>query len=317
VKKIFISFLFVCIPYFVLAADLPAWIKNGKSSRYPSEQFLTAVGKGETEKEAAADSQKNIIQNVTDMLVSKGIEKTKISVSPATIIRSFETGYSYNDKENKVYYVFGTVDKNMARINIEDDLYASEQALQYRTAIYETSNLSAVPKIRAINELLELYSRRDSIITLKKALTDNIVNIEVGEFEREKLAMDKKKLLNNIVYYINAENFDTSKIIKFARENNVDIIGSLPSAAPSADKGVVIVSCKIQADRMPDKDKISYDWVADLVLSDAFNEKTVLHSDTSAGDESGADETQARSKAFASAEKEMNLMAEKFFKPAD
>jgi hypothetical protein len=317
VKKIFISFLFVFIAHFVLAAELPAWIKNGASSRYPSEQFLTAVGKGETEKEAGADSQKNIIQNITNMLVSKGIEKAKVSVSPATLIKSFETGYSYNDKENKIYYVFGIVDKNMARINIEDDLYASEQALQYRTAIYETSNLSVVPKIKAINELLELYSRRDSIITLKRALADNVVNIEVGEFEREKLAMDKKKLLNNIVYYISAENFDTSKLIKLARENGIDIIGSLPPAAPSADKGVVIINCKIQAERTPDKDKISYDWVADLVLSDAFNENTVLYSDTSAGDESGADEIQARSKAFASAEKEMNLTMENFFKNAD
>jgi hypothetical protein len=309
-----LSFLLICIPCFVLTAEFPSWIKSGKSPLYPTERFLTAVGKGATEKEAIADSQKNIIQKVMDTLILEGFEKVKISISPATLLKAFEERYSYNDKENRIYYVFATVDKNMARIDIEDDLYAAEQALQYRTAVYETSNISVALKIKAVNELLELYARRDSIVMLKKALSESIVNTEVGAFEREKLAMDRKKLFENIVYYINAENFNTAKLAKFMEINQISVLGRLPQFPPDGSKAVVVINCKIQLDKTIDKDNMSCNWIADLVLSDAFNEKTMIYSDTATGDETGADVNESILKALSAAEKEMNLMAEEFFK---
>ncbi|MCL1972198.1 MAG: LPP20 family lipoprotein [Endomicrobia bacterium] len=313
IKKIFTAFIFVCIPAFVFAADAPSWIKSGKSAKFPQDEYLTAVGQGSTEQEAAADASRNIVQNVTDMLASYGIEKAKINISPATLLRAFEVGHSYNDKGNNVFYVFGVVDRNMARINIEDDLFAAEQALRYRSAIFETTNFSIVPKIKAINELLELYDRRDSVVALKKALTGDVTNVEVGEFEREKLAIERKKLFENIVYYINAENFDAGKLKKFLDANGHSVLPELLSKPAGSDKGVVVVNCRIQINKIPDESKISYDWIADLVLNDAFNEKTVLYSKTSAGDESGKDDNEAASKAAASAEAEMNNMAKDFF----
>ncbi|MCL2145049.1 MAG: hypothetical protein FWH43_06135 [Endomicrobia bacterium] len=300
------------------AADLPAWTKGGKSSKYPPEQFLTAVGKGADEKEAVADAQKNIIKDVTDMLASNGIEKAKINISPVTLLKSFEKGYTYDDKENKTFYVYGVADRNMIRINIEDDLYAAEQALNYRSAIYETSNFTVIPKIKAINELLELYDRRDSINTLKKALTGSIINLpEVGEFEREKLETERKKLFENIVYYVKAESFNTAKLVKFLAEREYDVLSELPSRPVSGDKGVVVINCKVQVNKTQAKDAGSYDWIADLVLDDAFNEHTVLYSKTSAGDESGNDDAEAASKAASAAETEMNRMTQEFFKTAE
>lgn len=318
IKKILLSLLFACVSSAALAAEMPAWIKGGKSAKYPQEQFLTAVGKGLSEKDAVADSQRNIIQNVTDMLASYGIEKAKINISPATLLKSYEKGYSYNDKTNNVFYVFGVVDRNMIRINIEDDLYAAEQALQYRTAIYETSDLTVIPKIKSINELLELYDRRDSIVTLKKALTGSIVNTEAGEFEREKLAMERKQLFgNNIVYYINAEEFNAAKLKKFLDENRYDVLPELPAKPSGADKGIVVINCKIQINKTPNKSGHSYDWIADLVLNDAFNEHTVLYSKTSAGDESGKDDNDARANAAVVAAAEMNRMTNDFFKTVE
>ena len=313
IKRIFMTFIFVCIPAFVFAADAPVWVKSGKSAGYPQEQYLTAVGQGSTEQEAVADANRNIVKNVADMLASYGIEKVKINISPATLLRSFEAGHSYNDKENNVFYVFGIVDRNMARINIEDDLLAAEQALRYRAAIYETANFSLIPKIKAINELLELYDRRYSVITLKKALTGEVINAEAGEFEREKFEIERKKLFENIVYYTSAENFDTGKLKKFLDANGHSVIPELSSKPAGSDKGVVVVNCRIQINKIPDTSKISYDWIADLVLNDAFNEKTVLYSKTSAGDESGKDDNEAASKAAAAAEAEMNNMAKDFF----
>ena len=317
IKKILLSFLFVCIPAFVLAADAPAWIKSGKNAKYPQERFLTAVGKGLNEKDAAADAQRNIVQDVTDTLVSYGIEKAKTNISPETLFKSFEKGYSYNDKENNVFYVFGVVDRNMIRINIEDDLYAAEQALRFRTAIYDTSNFTLIPKIKAINELLELYERRDSIFALKKALTGNIINTETGEFEREKLVSDRKKFFENIVYYINAENFNASGLKKFLDEQGYDILPELPLKPVGSDKGIVVINCKIQTSKTPDKNENSCDWIADLVLNDAFNERTVLYSKTSAGDETGKDDNETGAKAAAAAEAEMNAMTREFFKTID
>lgn len=313
-KKILITFIFVCIPSLVLSAELPAWIKSEKSARYPQEQFITAVGKGATEQDAVSDSHRNMIENITDILVSNGMEKAKVNISPATLLKSFEKGYFYQDKANNVYYVFGIVDRNMVRINIEDDLYAAEQALQYRTAIYETSNLSVVPKIKAINELLELYDRRDSIVALKKALTGSVVDLEVGQFEREKLVIEKKKLFENIVFYITAENFDEKKLKKYMHENHYSAISELPAKPVASDKGVIVFSCKIQVNKTPEKDDNSYDWVSDLVLSDAFNEHTVIYSATAAGDENGKDDNESGAKALAAAQSEMNGMFEKFFK---
>jgi hypothetical protein len=315
-KKILISFLFICVPSFVLSAEPPAWAKTGKSAKYPQEQFLTAVGKGADENDAAADSQRNIIQNVTDILVSIGLEKAKVNISPATLLKSFEKAYSYNDKSGGTYYVFGVVDKNMARINIEDDLYEIERALQYRTAIYETSRFSLIPKIRAINELLELYDRKDSIDTLKKALTASVADIKVGEFEREKLAIERKKLFESIVYYIASENFDARQLQKYMADNHHDIITELPKKPVDSDKGVIVFSCKIQVSKTPEKTDNSFDWIADLVLSDAFNENTVLYSKTAAGEENGADDNEAGAKALAAAQSEMNIMAQEFFKSA-
>jgi hypothetical protein len=185
--------------------------------------------------------------------------------------------------------------------------------LQYRTALYETSNLTLIPKIRAINELLDLYDRRDSIITLKKALSGSVVNTEVGEFEREKLLIDRKALFENIVYYVKAEDFNAEKLKKFLVSGNFDLISALPSR-PEGDKVVVTVNCRVQVSKAPNKKGFSYDWIADLVLSDAFNENTVLYSKTAAGDEEGGDDNDGRAKAMMSAEAEMNRMAEEFFK---
>lgn len=313
-KKLLLSLLFICVPCLVLSAELPAWVKSGKNSKYPQDQFLTSVGKGETENDASADAQRNILQAVTEILVSNGIEKAKVNISPATLLKSFEKGYSYNDKADKTYYVFGVIDKNMVRINIEDDLYAAAQALQYRTAIYETSNLAVIPKIKSINELLELYDRRDSIETLKEALTGSVINARLGEFEREKLVIEKRKLFNNVVYYIKAENFNTEKLRKFLDGNDFDIISELPATSPGRDKAVAVINCTVQINKTPGKDGIMYDWIADFVLNDAFNENTDLYSNTSAGDETGNNENEARLKAEAAAETEMNSIAEGFFK---
>jgi hypothetical protein len=307
------SLMFVCAPV-LAAADLPAWVKSGQNAKYPQDLFLTAVGKGATEKDAVNDAHRNIVQNITGMLASYGIEKAKVNISPATLLKSFEKGFSCNDKENNAFYVFGVIDKNMMRINIEDDLYGAEQALNYRMAIYETSNFTVIAKIKAINELLELYDRRDSVVMLKKALTGSPVNAEVGEFEREKLTIEREKLFENIVYYINTEDFDGAKLKKFLYDNEYGVLAELPLKPAGGDKGIVTVNCKVQVSKVPNKSGHSYDWIADLILNDAFNEHTVLYSKTSAGDESGNDDNDAASKASAAAETEMNRMAQDFFK---
>jgi hypothetical protein len=115
------------------------------------------------------------------------------------------------------------------------------------------------------------------------------------------------------MYFINAENFDAAGLKKFLGERGCGIISELPLNPVSVDKGIVVINCKIQINKAPDGNEKSRDWISDLVLSDAFNEHTVLYSKTSAGDENGADGNDAASKASASAEAEMNRMAREFF----
>ena len=315
-KKIILSFSFLFAAGIVFSAELPSWVKSGKSSKYPQDQFLTAVGKGETEREAVSDSQNNITQHLLDTLASFGIQKAKLDISP-TLFKSYSKAHAYNDKDSGAVYAFGAVDKNMLRINIEDDLYASAQEIQRRHSILDTSNFSVIPKIKAINGLLDLYERKDSVIALKKALYSGIVNPETEEFEREKLIIERKKLFDSVVYYVAADGFDTKKLLKYLEENRFDVIPELPSNPVSSNKGIITINCRVQINKAVNKEGNSYDWVADLVLNDAFNENTVLYSKTAAGDENGKDSDEAKLKAGISSEIEMNRLAEEFFKSVE
>lgn len=311
--KLFLSFLLIFAANF-LSAQPPDWVKSGESAAYPGKRFLAALGKGNTEKDALTDAQRNMNENISEILVAKGMEKAKINSAPSGIMKSFEKGHSYYDKADNIWYALGIVDKNMARINIEDDLYGAEQALQYRASIYEALVLPVIPRIKAVNELLELYDRRDRVAALKEALSESPAQDKTGEFEREKLEAERKRLYGNIVFYVKTENFNAGKLRKLIESKGFGIVPELPAKPVSGDKGIAVINCTVSLSKNPAGTQAGYGWMADLVLSDAFNENAVLYSNTSAGDESGDDEKEAFEKASFAAAAGLNNMAEEFFK---
>ena len=311
--KLFLLFLLMFAAA-SLPAQPPAWVKSGESAAYPGKRFLAALGKGKTEKEALTDAQRNMNENISEILVAKGMEKAKINSAPAGIMKSFEKGHSYYDKDDDIWYAFGIVDKNMARINIEDDLYGAEQVLQYRASIYEELVLPVIPRIKAVNELLELYARRDCAAALKEALSESPAQDKTEDFEREKLKSERKRLYGNIVFYIKTDNFNAGRLRKLIESKGFAIVPELPAKPVSGDKGIAVINCAVSLNKNPSDAQAGYGWIADFVLSDAFNENALLYSNTSAGDEIGAGEDEAFSKASFAAAAGLNNMAEEFFK---
>ncbi len=308
ILTVFISFHFSISVF----AALPQWVKTEKNIAYSEERFITAVGKGKTLKQAEISAQKRISEKVNvNFLKTDKDEKSDLS---ARFLKYFLSPLSYNDAANKTYYVFATADKNSVLIDIENEIYLLQGQIMQKTAILETSVADITAKIKEIDSILALFEREDYFNSLKSILKpDSMILSGSDTFEREKLNMEKKELFSNIAYFIKSEDINTPRINSIFSENGVIIVSRLPSS-PIEGKAFVIIECNTQFIKTDEEEGFRYDWINDLYFKDAFDTKTVLYSNTSAGSESSPVEKAAKEKARLASEAEVYDVISKFIK---
>ena len=302
-------FLFAFIPAF---AAVPEWVKTGNNINYPKHIFITAVGKGADLKEAEISAKNAIVNEIFDLIKKGGGKIYKTDNIDFFILKSYSSSLSYNDKTSGEFYVLGTVNKNLIRMDIENEILLVERDEIYNLKALDESVSGIVQKIREIDGVLERYRRYDIMILLKQHLKGESLVLEQMSFERERLVGHRKELFKKVSYSLKGDNFDNAKIKKFFSENGLVLLNAVPDENP--EKGVITINCSKSVLKRGLREGFAYDWIADVVFADAYDFGIIINSGTSAGEEYSAVENEAKAKAGILAESELNNMICDFLK---
>jgi len=302
-------FLFAFIPAF---AAIPEWVKTGNNVNYPKHTFITAVGKGADLKEAEISARNAIVNEIFNSIKKSGGKIYKTDNLDFFILKSYSSSLSYNDRSTGEFYVLGTVNKNLIRMDIENEILLVERDTIYNLMALDESVSKTVQKIKEIDGILERYRHYDIMILLKQYLKGEPLVLEPLSFERERLARQRKDLFKKVSYFLKGSGFDNAKVKKFFSENGLVLLNAVPDE--NSEKDVITINCSKSVLKRVSREGFAYDWVADVVFADAYNSDIVINSDTSAGEEYCAVENDAKEKAGLSAESELNNMICDFLK---
>ncbi|MCL2334909.1 MAG: hypothetical protein FWC57_02475 [Endomicrobia bacterium] len=289
-------------------AQQPKWVKSEHDVYYPQATFLTAVGKGQTLKDAEADSKKLIVSRFADKLAENGIDGKTAEGAETLLLKPYKTAYTHKDGGS--YYVFGAVDKNLVAMDCKDQISVIEGRIHDKIDILDTSNAKPTGKIKQIDEILLLYSQESFLNMLAGFLRDSRITSEVSSFERDSLADLKKELYKNVNFVLRNKNFNDAKVQAFCSENGIAVLSSAP-AEHSGEKSYAYIDTKIQ---LSTAGSGKYSWTAEVIVTDGKDDGTALYSDKSSGEESSPVETAAKEKARLFAEEALNDMIIKFLK---
>ncbi|MDR1941768.1 MAG: hypothetical protein LBQ47_05520 [Endomicrobium sp.] len=294
-------------------AALPSWVSSGKLPHsYPADTFIAAVGSGADMREAETSARKNIVEKVVSKLKERGAPIIKMDID-ILLLKSFETVASHHDAAGKIFYAQGVINKNIAVMDVNDLEFALDGEIMILIKAVDVSSSDAAGKIREIDNVLSLYAKQSFLELFKSVLRGSASYEEPVSFERDKLKALKKELYREVSFYAPQTDFDFSKIRDFCSSNSIKFLLSLPERAQN---GVMSINASLRFLKPFSEGASGFkcDWIADVVIADAYNENSVLFSNTHSGQENGSSPEDADLKAKTAAEAALNEIIIKFLK---
>ncbi|MCL2485023.1 MAG: hypothetical protein FWF00_05345 [Endomicrobia bacterium] len=310
-KILSLLFLFAVVPVFASAPG-PQWIKTEKHINYPNDTFITRVGKGSTFKEAESAAKRIIVNEIVNAIQKSGFTIRKADKLDAFILRSYASSLSYNNKAAGEFYVFGTVNRNTIRMDIEKEILSVRGNAIHNLRKLDDSVSNTVQKIREVDNVLAKYRHEDVMILLKQYLKGDNLILESPTFEKERLIDERIELFQKVSYVLKVDDFNTARVKKFFSENGLVLLPSVPDQSLGRD--IIAINCKKDISESSYNEGFKYDWTAEVSFTDAYNPGVVIYSNSSSGSESSAIEHAAGEKARLSAEQELNDIIFDFLK---
>ncbi|MDR1695197.1 MAG: hypothetical protein LBR69_00980 [Endomicrobium sp.] len=296
---------FLCMFAFVCAfAAVPKWVSTGNYADYPKDTFIAVTGSGASREEAEASAKKAVTDEIFEFVKKAGVKIYKTDDIGGFILKYYSTALSYNDKGGSGFYVLGTVNKNLIRMDIEKEILSVEGNTIHNLRVLEESVSKTIKKIKEIDGVLSQYRREDIMILIKQYLKGEPPVLEPLSLERERLESQRKELFKKVSYVFKGDGFKDARIKKFFSDNGLLMLPSAPDE--NQGKDIITVNCKKSVSKADSEAGFKYVWTAGVIFEDAYNPDTVIYSDTLSGEESSEIENAAKDSADLSADAWLN-----------
>ena len=196
-RNLFLFFAFIglgCGTTQLKGSEPPSWI-GGSSPKYPPSFYLTAVGEGETAKDAEAsayagiskifkveiksqeESRERYVQRNNQVKEQKFTMESSTDLSTQKIISQVRIDQVYQDPQSGRWYALAVLDRDQVGTSLQERIKGLDREIEQLLA---TKTLGKLPRIRTLKKAMDKLNLRKALNSDLRVVDPQGKGIEPG-----------------------------------------------------------------------------------------------------------------------------------------